>query len=288
VFVDIAPGSFNLDPAQVQAAITPRTTAILPVHVYGYPCDYAALVAIAHKHQLKLLYDAAHAFGVRPREGNLLRQGDLSVLSFHATKVFHTFEGGAVVCPDAATKLQLDRFKNFGFANELTVDSVGMNAKMNELQAAVGCVQLPLYAPANTRRATIDRRYREALAGLEGIEIPAGPDVLAHNYGYFPILVTPQCPVKRDALLEGLRARGVMARRYFYPLISEFPMYRHLPSAQRERLPMAHAVANQIVCLPIYADLGQAEQDRAIKAMYQACGQQPPVEPTLLPSESFG
>lgn len=264
VFVDIDPHTFNLDPAQVEAAIGPHTTAILPVHVYGHPCDTRALAAMAKAHGLRLIYDAAHAFGVRQAEGSLLAAGDLSVLSFHATKVFNTFEGGAIICPDAATKRHIDQLKNFGFVDETTVIAPGINGKMNEFCAALGLAQLQEIDALIERRAQVDARYRQALAAVPGISCPALPAVQRHNYAYFPILVGPDYPLSRDALYERLKAHGVYARRYFYPLISHFPMYRDLPSAQPARLPVAQRVASQVICLPLYPDLSAQDQDRVL------------------------
>lgn len=271
VFVDIEPGTFNLDPKRVEAAITPQTSAILPVHVYGYPCATDALAAIAARHGLKVLYDAAHAFGVRTTGHNLLRAGDLSVLSFHATKVFHTLEGGAVVCRDQATKRGLDQLKNFGFVNEVTVQGMGINGKMNELQAALGSLNLPRFAENNQRRAALDACYRRELGDLPGIVLPPNSATL-HNHGYFPLQVTPAFGVSRDDLYEALRHANIMARRYFYPLISEFPIYAGLPSASAQNLPVATEVARQILCLPIYAGLDESECLRIVSVVRQAGG----------------
>ena len=270
VFVDIEPGSFNLDPKLVEAAITAHTSAILPVHVYGYPCDTDALAAIADQHGLKLLYDAAHAFGVQLTGQNLLHAGDLSVLSFHATKVFHTLEGGAVVCPDQATKRRLDQLKNFGFVDEVTVQGMGINGKMNELQAALGSLNLPRFADNNLRRAAVDACYRRELAELPGIVLPPHSPAASHNHGYFPLQVTPEFGCSRDALYQTLRGAQVMARRYFHPLISAFPMYAGLPTAAASNLPVASRVAGQILCLPIYAGLEPSECLRITGLIRQA------------------
>jgi dTDP-4-amino-4,6-dideoxygalactose transaminase len=272
VFVDIEPGGFNLDPNQVEAAITPRTSAILPVHVYGYPCATDALAAIAGHHGLKLLYDAAHAFGVQLASQNLLRAGDLSVLSFHATKVFHTLEGGAVVCHDQQTKRRLDQLKNFGFVDEVTVQGMGINGKMNELQAALGSLNLPRFAENNQRRAALDACYRRELGDLPGIVLPPHSPAALHNHGYFPLQVTPEFGRSRDALYEVLHHANVMARRYFYPLISEFPLYAGLPSAAAQNLPVATQLARQILCLPIYAELDESECLRIAAVIRQAAG----------------
>jgi len=262
VFVDIDPETLNLDPARIEAAITPQTTAILPVHVYGRSCDTEKIQAIADTYGLKVIYDAAHAFGVEDEEGSILRHGDLSILSFHATKVFTTFEGGAIVSPDEKTKKRIDYLKNFGFADEVTVVAPGINGKMNEFQAAVGLAQLKHIDSALAKREAIDSRYRELLAGTLGICRPPLTSSCRHNYSYFPILVEDDYPVSRDDLYLSLKDRGVNLRRYFYPLISEFPMYRGLPSANKDNLPLATKAARQVLCLPIYPDLEREVVDQ--------------------------
>lgn len=255
VFIDISPGTFNLDPEKIEAAITPQTTAILPVHVYGYPCNVEKIQSIADTYGLKVIYDAAHAFGVDYKGASLLNHGDLSILSFHATKVFNTFEGGAIICRDAKTKKRIDDLKNFGHAGEVTVVAPGINGKMNEMQAAFGILQLKYIDKVIDRRCEIDARYRELLTSCSGISFPSLPDNTSYNYSYFPILVKNEFPISRDELNDELRRHGIYARRYFYPLISEFPMYRGLPSAVRENLPVADKAADQVLCLPIYPDL---------------------------------
>lgn len=254
VFADIEPETFNLDPARVEAAITPRTTAIMPVHCYGTPCDVDALDDIARRHGLKVIYDAAHAFGVRHKGASVLEHGDFSVLSFHATKIFHTFEGGAIICPDAQAKRHVDHLKNFGFVDETTVVAPGINGKMSEINAAFGLLELQHFEAARSRRRAIATLYRQHLQGVPGITCAAGESA-ENNHSYFPILVGDAYPLRRDALYERLKAHQVFARRYFYPLISEFPMYRHLPSGVAENLPVAHRMAREILCLPIYPDL---------------------------------
>jgi len=260
VFVDIDPVSLNLDPEKIEAAITPSTTAIMPVHCYGRPCDVAAIERIADTYNLRVIYDAAHAFGVRDEGGSILRHGDLSVLSFHATKVFNTFEGGAIICPDAKTYRRIGHLKNFGFVNETTVIAPGINGKMSEVNAAFGLLQLRYIDQALARRKQIDHYYRERLVGVAGISCFEGL-IDNSNHAYFPILVEAQFPLARDELYERLRERDILARRYFYPLISDFPMYRGLPSAEPANLPVARAIAGKVICLPIYPDLADEEVD---------------------------
>lgn len=258
VFADIG-NSFNLDPAKIEAAITPQTQAILPVHCYGYPCDTEAIQRIADKHGLKVIYDAAHAFGVEDAGGSILRHGDLSILSFHATKVFSTFEGGAIVSPDADTKRHIDNLKNFGFRSETNVVDAGINGKMNEIQAAIGLLQLKHLEQAISHRQQLDALYRSQLADIPGIKIPPPSPAVQHNYGYFPILVENDFPLSRDALYQALRDHEIYVRRYFYPLISDFPMYCDLPSAISENLVLAKDIAHKVICLPIYPALSPAQ-----------------------------
>lgn len=255
VFVDIDQDTLNLDPIKIEAAITPSTTAIMPVHVYGHPCDVDAITTIANRHKLKVIYDAAHAFGVKCHCGSVLNHGDLSVLSFHATKVFNTFEGGAIVCPDQATKDYIDKLKNFGHDGETSVIEAGINGKMSEFNAALGLLQLQHVDLAIKKRKEIDNAYRKKLAGVKGIQCLGGTGETAANYAYFPILVKHDYPLDRDALYEKLKGIGFHPRRYFYPLISEFPMYRGLNSSHRTNLPIAVRAASEVLCLPIYPDL---------------------------------
>ena len=267
VFVDISPDTLNLDPARIEAAITPQTTAIMPVHCYGRPCDVDAIQEIADNYNLRVIYDAAHAFGVRYPSASVLRHGDLSVLSFHATKVFTTFEGGAIVCPDAKTKQRIDHLKNFGFVDEVTVVAPGINGKMAEVNAALGLLQLKYIDEAVARRKEIDAIYRERLGGVRGIRCLPDADKHLANYAYFPILVEGDYPVSRDALYQELKDHNVHPRRYFYPLISDFPMYRGLPSAHRDNLPVATRVAGEVLCLPISTGLHQRDLDRVLKVI---------------------
>jgi dTDP-4-amino-4,6-dideoxygalactose transaminase len=259
VFVDVDSRTLNLDPAKIEAGITRQTTAILPVHCYGHPCEVEAIQTIADRYNLKVIYDAAHAFGVKDKGGSLLRHGDLSVLSFHATKVFNTFEGGAIVCPDLKTKVRIDKLKNFGHDGEVTVVAPGINGKMSEFNAALGLLQLKYIDQALARRKQIDRRYRELLEGVKGIRCLEDAGEAVANYAYFPILVEPGYALSRDELYSLMKDNGVHPRRYFYPLISDFPMYRELPSAHRENLPVAGTAAREVLCLPIYPALEMAE-----------------------------
>ena len=272
VFVDIDPITLNLDPNKIEAAITPQTTAIMPVHCYGHPCDVKRIQKIADNYGLKVIYDAAHAFGVQCHDGSVLNHGDLSVLSFHATKVFNTFEGGAIVCPDAKTKQRIDHLKNFGFVDEVTVVAAGINGKMSEVNAAFGLLQLKHVDQALQMREAIDARYRKALAGVRGIHclLDAGEKVA--NYAYFPILVQTEYPLSRDELYQVLHDNGIHARRYFYPLVSDFPMYRGMPSAVHSNLPVANRAANEVICLPIYPDLSSEQVDFILEQIVNQFG----------------
>ena len=255
VFVDIDPDTFNIDPGKIEAAITRNTTAIMPVHIYGHPCDVDAIQKIADIYNLKVIYDAAQAFAVCDSQGSSLRHGDVSVLSFHATKVFNTFEGGAIVCHEAKTKQLLDRLKNFGFVDEVTVVAPGINGKMSEFNAAFGLLQLRHLDAALVRRREIDGTYRRLLGGVKGIRCHAEAGEAVANGAYFPILVEPDYRSTRDGLYQKLRDNGVYARRYFYPLVSDFPMYRQLPSSQRSNLAVAAGISAKVLCLPIYPGL---------------------------------
>jgi dTDP-4-amino-4,6-dideoxygalactose transaminase len=267
VFADIDPDSLNLDPDRIEAAITPQTTAILPVHCYGRPCDVDAIQRIADNYNLRVIYDAAHAFGVRYPSASVLRHGDLSVLSFHATKVFTTFEGGAIVCPDAKTKQRVDHLKNFGIVDEVTVVAPGINGKMSEVNAALGLLQLNYIDGAIARRKELDAYYRKQLRDVRDIRCLPNADNYSSNYAYFPILVGSNYPVSRDVLYQDLKHHNIHPRRYFYPLISDFPMYRGLSSAQRENLPVATRIAEQVLCLPLSTALSEPDLDRIVKVI---------------------
>lgn len=270
IFVDIDPETFNLDPSRIEAAITPSTTAILPVHVYGVPCAMDRIQQIADTYGLKVLYDAAHAFGVRAAKSSIYDTGDISILSFHATKVFSTFEGGAIIANGPKLKQRVDFLKNFGFADEVTVVGPGINAKMSEIHAAFGLVQLQHIGSMLQARRSIAARYRALLADVKGLRIPEIPAHVEHNGAYFPILVEDSFPLSRDELYARLRSADVYARRYFYPLISEFPTYRGLPSAVRGNLPVAHRVSHQVLCLPIHPNLSHSDQDRIAEIVTHA------------------
>jgi dTDP-4-amino-4,6-dideoxygalactose transaminase len=267
VFVDIDPETLNLDPKKIEQAITTDTTAILPVHCYGRPCDVFAIKAVADQHSLKVIYDAAHAFAVTLNGKSILKYGDLSVLSFHATKVFNTFEGGAIVSQDSVAKLKIDQLKNFGFVDEITVVEAGINGKMSEFNCAVGLLQLQHMAHILTQRERIASFYRSALAEVEGVRcLPELPHVVGNN-SYFPIIIEKDYPITRDALYGKFRERNIFVRRYFYPLISEFPMYRTFASASASNLPVATDMARRILCLPIYPDLTESDQHRVVRTI---------------------
>lgn len=269
VFVDVEPETLNLDPSKIEAAITPQTTAIMPVHCYGNPCDVAAIQKIADNYNLRVIYDACHTFGVEDNGGSVLRHGDLSCISFHATKVFNTFEGGAIVCPDAKTKQRIDHLKNFGFVDETTVVAPGINGKMSEINAAFGMLQLQHMDTILMRRAEVDKVYREGLGDVQGIRCLPQTASRTRNYSYFPILVGAEYPLSRDTLYQKLKDHGINGRRYFYPLISEFSMYRGLPSAAPSNLPVATEAAQRVLCLPMYPSLDIDSQQRIIRLIKQ-------------------
>lgn len=265
VFVDIDPKTFNIDPNKIEAAITSKTTAILAVHCYGVPCDVDAIERIAKKYNLKVIYDAAHAFSTKCHCGeSVLNHGDLSVLSFHATKVFNTFEGGAIISPNKKFKLHIDQLKNFGFTDEVTVVTPGINGKMSEINAVMGILQLKLVDSAIEKRKEIDRIYRDNLKKKKYIRCLDLSHQLESNYSYFPILVDKSCGVSRDLIYENLKKHNIYSRKYFYPLISNFPMYKVFPTSAEENLPIATRVSSEVLCLPIYPDLMLEEQMKII------------------------
>ncbi len=264
VFVDIEPQYLNLDPRKIEAAITERTTAIMPVHVYGNPCQTDEIERIAQKHKLKVIYDAAHAFGVKQNGSSVLNAGDLSILSFHATKVYSTIEGGAIVCHTEEMKHHIDNLKNFGFRGETIVEEPGINAKLNELQAAYGLLQLKYVDSFIQRRHEITSLYRSLLQNVDGIRFLNDIQGVEHGYSYFPILVdNEKFGSSRDELYERLKRHNIFARRYFYPLISEFTPYNTLHSANSQKLPIATKAAQEVLCLPIFVELTD-EQVREI------------------------
>ena len=260
VFVDIEPEYLNLDPAKIEAAITPRTTAIMPVHVYGNPCQIEKIQEIADKHGLKVIYDAAHAFGVKKEDVSILNYGDLSVLSFHATKVYSTIEGGAIICHSPEMKHHIDNLKNFGFRDETVVEEPGINAKLNEVQAAYGLLQLKYVDGFISKRKEITALYRKMLKDVTGITFLPDMVGIKHGYSYFPILVDEnKFGISRDCLYEKLKENNIFARRYFYPLISNFEPYHKLSSAAAENLPIATKIALEVLCLPIYVELNEID-----------------------------
>jgi dTDP-4-amino-4,6-dideoxy-D-glucose transaminase len=256
IFCDIDSKTYNIDPSKIEKLITPETSAILPVHVYGNPCINAEIQAIANKYKLKLIYDAAHAFNVRKNYESILNWGDLSVLSFHATKVFNTLEGGAIICHSEETKQKIDDLKNFGFRSETEVVATGINGKMNELQAAFGLLQIKYVEDNIQKRKEISDLYRLKLTNMRGITCFEICDNIKQNYSYFPILIDKDLyGLSRDELFEFLKENGIYARKYFYPLISNFIVYKDFASSHPDKLPIANFVAEQVLCLPIYSTL---------------------------------
>ena len=265
VFVDIEEETCGIDPNKIEAAITPHTTAIMPVHCYGKPVDMEAIQAIADKYGLKVIYDAAHAFGVEVNGESVLKAGDMSTLSFHATKVYNTLEGGALVMHDEQTKQRIDYLKNFGFAGETTVVAPGINSKMDEVRSAYGLLNLKQVDQAISNRQKVAKRYREALRDVPGIRFFDDTSGVRHNYSYFPIFINAEeYGSTRDELYFKMKADGVLGRRYFYPLISTFSTYRGLPSAAPENLPVATKVANEVICLPMHHELSEGDLDRIL------------------------
>ena len=268
VFVDVENETGNIDPEKIEAAITPRTTAIMPVHVYGTPCNTKRIQEIADIYGLKVIYDAAHAFGVKVNGESILKEGDMSTLSFHATKVYNTVEGGALVCRDEATKKRIDYLKNFGFAGETTVVAPGINSKMDEIRSAYGLLNLKQVDHAIAKRKHVAELYKAALKDVSGIRFLQDIEGVRHNYSYFPIFITEEeYGMSRDALYAKLKDNNILGRRYFYPLISNFSVYRGLESANPKNLPVATKLAEQVLCLPMYADLTDDDIDRILSVV---------------------
>lgn len=273
VFCDIEPDSLSIDPERIESLITPETTAILPCHVYGKPSDTRAIQEVADLHGLRVLYDAAHAFGVFPARGaDDSVWGDMSMLSFHATKVFNSIEGGALVMRTEKMKKRVDYLKNFGIADEVTIVGQGVNGKMNEICAAFGLLQLDRLERDIALRGALDARYREHLGGVPGLRMLEHPPGYNRNYCYFPIFIGPEFGPSRDAVYERLAARDIYSRRYFYPLVSQAPCYRHLPSARLDRLPVAARMAEEVLCLPLYPTLEPAQVDMICEIILEGRG----------------
>lgn len=268
VFVDVDPATGNLDPQKIEEAITPKTTAIMPVHVYGNPCDIEAIQEIADRYGLAVIYDAAHAFNVKLNGKTILDAGDMNTLSFHATKTYNTVEGGALICHDARTKKRIDYLKNFGFAGETTVVAPGINSKMDEIRSAYGLCNLKHIDSAIAARKKVAEKYRIALANVPGISVFAERSEVTYNYSYFPIFVNEkEYGMSRDALYEKMKSQNVLGRRYFYPLISDFAIYRGLPSAAKSNLPVATRMADEVICLPMHAGLSDADIEHVLNAI---------------------
>ena len=268
VFVDVEPTTGNMDPAKIEAVISPNTVAIMPVHVYGQPCDDEQISIIAKQHNLKIIYDAAHAFGVRKEGQSILNWGDISTLSFHATKVYGTIEGGALICHSAEMKYRIDNLKNFGFRGETTIVAPGINGKMDEVRAAFGLLNLKQVDAAIEARHHVATQYRQAIDGIEGLSyLPEQPNI-RYNYGYFPIFVDEEkYGISRDALYEKLKANNIFGRRYFYPLISTLNPYKDYPSANPKNLPVATKMADDVLCIPMHQDLSEAEVQYVIETI---------------------
>ena len=268
VFVDIEEGTCGIDPEKIEAAITPKTTAIMPVHCYGKPVNMDAIQTIADKYGLKVIYDAAHAFGVELKGESVLTKGDMSTLSFHATKVYNTLEGGALIVKDEATKKRIDYLKNFGFAGETEVVAPGINSKMDEVRCAYGLLNLKQVDAAIERRHQVAIKYREALRDVPGIRFFDDMPNVRHNYSYFPIFITAEeYGLTRDELYFKMKEQGILGRRYFYPLISSFSTYRGLPSATTENLPVATKMANEVICLPMHQNLTDENIERVLSSI---------------------
>jgi dTDP-4-amino-4,6-dideoxygalactose transaminase len=270
VFCDINDYDYNINPDKIEALITPQTTAIMPVHVYGNPCYKDKIQKIADTYGLKVIYDAAHAFGVEKNNESILNWGDLSILSFHATKTFNTVEGGAIITKDDKLKKRIDYLKNFGFADETTVIGYGINAKMNELIAAYGLLQLKRIDENISKRKQKVELYRKLLSGVSGISFIEDFENVKHNYTYFPIFIDKNKLGKsRDEVYDNLKLNNIFARRYFYPLISQFDAYKELPSSTKENLPVASKITEHVLCLPLYAELENATIERIVKIIHE-------------------
>jgi dTDP-4-amino-4,6-dideoxygalactose transaminase len=270
VFADVDPKWFNLDPERIEAAITSKTTAIMPVHVYGNPCAVDKIRSIADKYGLRVIYDAAHTFGVTQEGNSILNEGDLSILSFHATKTYSTIEGGAIVCPDEKTKIRIDYLKNFGFAGETTVVAPGINGKMDEVRSAYGLLNLKYVDAAIQKRKEVTLYYRAELKGISGLTFMEDMAGVRHNYSYFPIFIDEnKYGMTRDKLYQKMKDFNLLGRRYFYPLITEFSTYRGLDSARPENLPVANDVANRVICLPLHHELSRGDIERVVCILKQ-------------------
>ena len=281
VFVDIDPKTGNIDPDKIEAAITPATTCIMPVHVYGKPCDTKRIREIADKYGLKVIYDAAHAFGVEvPAEqygleaydekglSGIMNAGDMSTLSFHATKVYNTIEGGALVVHDEKMKKRIDNLKNFGITDEVTVIAPGINGKMDEMRSAYGLLNLKQVDTAISARNEVAKKYREALRPIAGVSFWDDMPGVRHNYSYFPIFIDAEIfGMSRDELYYKMKEQGILSRRYFYPLISNFPTYSGLPTANKENLPLANKMAEEVLCLPMHHSLSDEDIERVLNCI---------------------
>ena len=268
-FVDIVPNTLNIDPSKIESAITSKTSAILAVHCYGNPCDVEVIDSIAQKYKLKVIYDAAHFFSPGNSGESVLKHGDLSVLSFHATKVFSTFEGGAIISKDVNLYEKIERLKNFGFGDGAKMMDIGINGKLNEFQSALGLLQLKYVDQSLRALEKIDSIYRQSLELIPGISCLGKSKRLSPYSSYFPIFINSDYPLSRDELYEYLKAAGINTRPYFYPLTSSHPTYTSLPSAASINLPVAHHASKSVLCLPMYPDL-QNEAQLAIIELIQS------------------
>lgn len=276
VFVDVDPNTGNIDPNKIEAAISDKTVAILPVHCYGCPCDVERIDAIAKKHNLKVIYDAAHTFGVRYKGKSILECGDISTISFHATKVYNTIEGGALVCHSTEMKRLIDQLKNFGFEDETVVLAPGINSKMDEVRSAYGLLNLQQVDDAIAARKRVAQRYTEAIKSIKGIDLFPYIESLGAEQGfewncaYYPILINEaEYGMSRDALYARMKEQGVLGRRYFYPLITTFEPYRDFPTADPDNLPVATDLANRVICLPMHHALADEDINRIISSLKQ-------------------